>query len=284
MLAAGLVLTAPVAWARVSQYPSMAVHLAREGDAFMQKQDVPRALDSYYRVYHYDSNYEPAAYSAGRVVEIMASYAGRKGACLKELDKPSLALIVRYLAGTDSMRKGHYPAPADWDPLAASQKVYQRVFGKAFDQKPLSAGMGERRGDDKKLPALKQVLEKIVEKCHANLPSGPAGHFARELAAVRAEWHEPAMAAVGALVAARASVGDGERLDLILGACSDWQEVRQGQTPEGVQRRLLQASREVGLAGWTHPYGAYAGPWPLRSRLPRPVGQGRHCVPDPGTV
>ena len=30
--------------------------------------------------------------------------------------------------------------------------------------------------------------------------------------------------------------------------------------------------------------GTVAGPMALRSRLPRPVGQGRHPPPEPGTV
>ena len=29
--------------------------------------------------------------------------------------------------------------------------------------------------------------------------------------------------------------------------------------------------------------GTVAGPWPFRSRLPRPVGHGRQFVPEPGT-
>jgi len=42
--------------------------------------------------------------------------------------------------------------------------------------------------------------------------------------------------------------------------------------------------QNVLVRSWAPGHGTVAGPWPLRRRFPRPVGQGRHCVPEPGTL
>jgi hypothetical protein len=108
------------------------------------------------------------------------------------------------------------------------------------------------------------------------------------LAAVLARTRMPAYAgvffAVAALELAGTALGTWAWASTVPGL-----GIPQANPPSGVASGyVLFDVVAVTVAAWParlrRRQAAVAGPAPLRSRLPRPVGQGRHFVPEPGTV
>jgi hypothetical protein len=212
---------APAAWADVSHYRGMAERLAIEGDAYFRRQQPTRALESFARLFHYDGDYAPAAVGMLRTAQILLAQMGPG-----ETERHYAAsLLLRYVLGTPDVERAARTSPIGIDPVREATELLLNL-GKW--PAPLSNSMGHRKGPEAALPGAKKLITEAMEAAHKRMPVGAAGQWERELGVLRAEWQDPAKAALASLLAARATLSPEQRLSLILAACADSRDEGRG--------------------------------------------------------